>query len=176
MKIKQNLKVFIGEGNLFFDPSITPNRTGQFKIWYDENRITIINGEQVNDPKWILDSENHSYMKSPYGTDAFVTWGHFEEYSGNFEEGMVFTHYKHNEDYDSDAISVKLKRFSQKNGKMYVPALYGNTYIVNAQNKQKNYAGKNSIPKNMLWYNPLQNREERMYYISVQPQTYTIVF
>ena len=140
MKIKLNLEVFIGTGRFFQGyqgQNIKPDRTGQFRIWHDEQK-----------GKWILDSELHNYKT----TDSNVTWGHFEQWSGDFDSdtGMVFQYIK-NLDSDSGAYSVRLRRFPEKNGKMYVPALYGNTQIVNAQNKQKNYAGVNSIPKYTLY-------------------------
>lgn len=158
--VKLNLEVFIGTGNLFFNSSIKPDRTGQFRIWHDEQK-----------GKWILDSELHNYMT----TNSNITWGHFEQYSGDFDSGMVFQYFK-NLDSDSSAFSVRLKRFPQKNGKMYVPALYGNTQIINAQNKQTSYCGVNSIPKYTLYSNVVQPVEQKMkYYICVQPQSYTVL-
>lgn len=166
--VKQNLEVFIGTRRWIINSSITPERAGTFRIWYDEQKS-----------KYILDSENHSYTLSPYGTNAVVTWGHFEELSGDFDSdtGMKFQYFK-NLDSDISTWSVTLIPYSaiQDRNKMYVPALYGNLSIVNYRNDEDDKCGKNSIPKHTLYYNPLQSKEQRTYYISVQPQSYTILF
>ena len=169
MKIKQNLEVFIGTRQWLYNSSITPEVAGTIRIYHDEQKS-----------KWILDSENHSYNTSMVGTNSNVTWGHFEEYSGDFNsaDGMVFQYFK-NFDSDISTYSVKLIPYSaiQKRDRMYVPALYGNLYVVNNQNDEEDKCGIYSIPKQTFWYNPLQPQEQRKkYYISVQPQSYTILF
>jgi hypothetical protein len=45
MKIKLSLEVFIGIRQWINNSSITPEKAGTFRIWYDENRVSIINGE-----------------------------------------------------------------------------------------------------------------------------------
>lgn len=166
MKVILSLEVFIGTRQWIYNSSITPERAGTFRIYYDEQKS-----------KYILDSENHSYTAANYGTGNYITWGHFEEDSGDFEDGMVFTYFK-NKESDISTWSVKLIPYSaiQTRNKMYVPALYGNLYIVNYRNDEDDKCGKNSIPKHTLYYNPLQSKEQRTYYISVQPQSYTILF
>lgn len=166
MKVKQNLEVFIGTKRWIYNSSITPEIAGTFRIYYDEQKS-----------KWILDSDNHSYTASNYGTGNYYTWGHFEEYSGNFEDGMVFQYFK-NLESDISTYSVKFIPYSaiQTRNKMYVPALYGNLSIVNYRNDEEDLCGRNSIPKHTLYFNPLQSKEQRTYYISVQPQSYTILF
>lgn len=161
-----SLEVFIGTKQWINNSSIKPERAGTFRIYYDNQKS-----------KYILDSENHSYCRLNYGTGNYYTWGHFEEYSGDFDSEMVFVYVK-NLQTDISTYNVKLIPYSaiQTRNKMYVPALYGNLYITNNQNSENSKCGRNSIPKHTEWYNPLQDRENRTYYISVQPQSYTILF
>lgn len=168
MKVILSLEVFIGTKRWLYNSVITPERAGTIRIYFDEQKS-----------KWILDSDNHSYNQSMAGTNSNITWGHFEEYSGDFDSdtGMAFQYIK-NLDSDISTYSVILIPYSaiQDRNKMYVPALYGNLSIVNCRNDEEDKCGRNSIPKQTVWYNPLQDKEDRTYYISVQPQSYTILF
>lgn len=111
--------------------------------------------------------DNHSYNS--------YTWGHYEQLSGDFQTGMEFKYVK-NLQSDVPTFNYKLIPYKliKSRGKMKVPALHGNT-MFGSSNSETNYCGLNSIPKKTLYRNPLQDASEQILYVSVQPQTYTIL-
>ena len=77
--------------------------------------------------------------------------------------------------YPADKFQYNKIGFYVNSRKFHVPALYGNQRIVQVYNNEDDFTNLNSKPITTTYFNPLQNIEQRRIYLSVQPQSYTIL-